>query len=474
MPKTIKKVVLPPKLERKKRVAAYARVSSGKDAMLHSLSSQVAYYSSLIQKHGDWEYAGVYADEAMTGTMESRDEFQRLLADCRVGRIDLILTKSISRFARNTVILLETVRELKLLEVDVFFEEQNIHTMSAEGELMITILASYAQEESLSASENQKWRIKRNFEEGKPWDCTLLGYRAKNGVFEIVPEEAETVRLVFKWYLEGLGRQAIANQLNELGIPTRFEKSWHQDTIRKMLRNEKYAGDLLLQKTFRTDHLTKQTRTNHGELPMYHVQDAHEPIIDRETFDAVQRELVRRAESVQVKPGSATAFTGKIRCGICGKNYRRKTTHTGIVWVCATYNTKGKKYCASKQIPEETLKTLTTEMLDCDSFDEGIFADRIVFITALPNNTLEFTFTDGHTENATWQDRSRSESWTDEMRQAAAEKTRKRSEKNAKSNNDDTSHKEPLHGSADGFSGETQGGRLRPRVYGQRGTADQL
>lgn len=429
MPKIIKKVVHPPKLERKKRVTAYARVSSGKDAMLHSLSAQVAYYSTLIQKHGDWEYAGVYADEAMTGTKECREEFQRLLADCRAGRIDLILTKSISRFARNTVTLLETVRELKLLEVDVFFEEQNIHTMSAEGELMMTILASYAQEESRSASENQKWRIKRNFEAGKPWDCTMLGYRAKNGVFEIVPEEAETVRLVFKWYLEGLGRQAIANRLNELGVPTRFEKTWHQDTISKMLRNEKYAGDLHLQKTFRTDHLTKQTRINHGELPMYLVQDAHEPIIDRVTFDAVQRELARRADSVQVKTGSATAFTGKMRCGICGKNYRRKTTHTGIAWVCATYNTKGKKYCASKQIPEETLKAVTAEVLGCDYFDEDAFTERIVFMTALPNNTLEFTFLDGHLEKATWQDRSRSESWTEEMRRAAAEKTRKRSEK---------------------------------------------
>ena len=429
MPKTIKKVAHPLKLERKKRVAAYARVSSGKDAMLHSLSSQVAYYSSLIQKRGDWEYAGVYADEAMTGTKECRDEFQRLLADCRAGRIDLILTKSISRFARNTVTLLETVRELKLLEVDVFFEEQNIHTQSSEGELMMTILASYAQEESLSASENQKWRIKRNFEAGKPWDCTILGYRAKDGVFEIVPEEAETVGLVFKWYLEGLGRQAIANRLNEMGVPTRFEKTWHQDTISKMLRNEKYVGDLLLQKTFRTDHLTKQTMINRGELPMYLVQDAHEPIIDRATFDAVQRELARRADSVQIKSGSATAFTGKIRCGICGKNYRRKTTHTGITWVCATYNTKGKKYCASKQIPEKTLKAVTAEVLSCDCFDEDAFTELIAYISALPNNTLEFIFSDGHSKKATWQDRSRSDSWTAKMRQAAAEKTRKRSDK---------------------------------------------
>lgn len=428
MPKTIKRVAHPPKLERKKRVAAYARVSSGKDAMLHSLSSQVAYYSSLIQKHGDWEYAGVYADEAMTGTKECRDEFQRLLADCRAGHIDLILTKSISRFSRNTLTLLETVRELKTLDVDVYFEEQNIHTMSAEGELMMTILASYAQEESLSASENQKWRIKRNFEAGKPWDCTMLGYRVKDGVFELIPKEAETVRLVFSLFLKGYGKQAIANKLNDMGVATRFGKEWHEDTIRKILRNEKHVGDMLLQKTFRSDHLTKQTKINHGELPMYHVQDAHEPIIDRATFDAVQQELARRADSAQVKPGSATVFTGKIRCGICGKNYRRKTTHTSITWACATYNTKGKKYCASKQIPEETLKAVTAGVFGITSFDEDAFAECIAFITVLPDNTLEYAFTDRHTVRTTWKDRSRAESWTEEMRHAAAERTRKWSE----------------------------------------------
>ena len=151
-----------------KRVAAYARVSSGKDAMLHSLSAQISYYSDLIQNHSGWQYAGVYADEALTGTKDNRENFQRLLADCRAGNVDMVITKSISRFARNTVTLLETVRELKNMGVDVFFEEQNIHSLSADGELMLTILASYAQEESLSASENQKWRVKRNFENGMP------------------------------------------------------------------------------------------------------------------------------------------------------------------------------------------------------------------------------------------------------------------------------------------------------------------
>ena len=404
------------------RVAAYARVSCGKDEMLHSLAAQVSYYSELIQKRRDWEYVGVYADEAKTGTKDSRESFQRLLADCRAGSIDMVITKSISRFARNTVTLLETVRELKVLGIDVLFEEQGIHSMSADGELMLTILASYAQEESLSASENQKWRVRKNFEEGKPWDCTMLGYRAKDGVFQIVPDEAETIRLVFSMFLEGSGKQAIANRLNEMCVPTRFGKEWHKDTIWNILRNENYVGDMLLQKTFRSDHLTKQTKINRGELPMYHVQDAHEPIIDRAAFDAVQQELARRADSAQAKPGSTTVFSGKIRCGICGKNYRRKTTHARITWVCTTYNTKGKKYCASKQIPEETLKAVCANELGSSGFEETAFAERVDFITALPDNTLELTFTDGYTVRTTWKDRCRSESWTDDKRQAAREK----------------------------------------------------
>ena len=410
------------------RVAAYARVSSGKDAMLQSLAAQISYYSELIQKHRGWEYVGVYADEAKTGTKDSRENFQRLLVDCRAGKIDMVITKSISRFARNTITLLETVRELKTLGTDVFFEEQNIHSISADGELMLTILASYAQEESLSASENQKWRIKKNFEEGKPWNCTILGYRAKDGVFEIITEEAETVRLVFTLYFEGFGKQAIANRLNEMGAATRFGKGWHQDTIAKILRNEKYAGDLLLQKTFRTDHLTKQTRINHGELSQYLVQEAHEPIIDRATFDAVQAEIERRANKTTVKKGTATVFTGKIRCGVCGKNYRRKTTKTGFVWICATFNTKGKKFCASKQIPEETLKAVCAEALGTGSFDDDTFAAHIDFITALPDNVLEFHFKDGQTTAVGWQDRSRRESWTDDKRQAAREKATRRND----------------------------------------------
>ena len=250
MERTIRQVEFPVEAPTLTRVAAYARVSSGKDAMLHSLSAQVSYYSNLIQKHPGWQYCGVYADEALTGTKDTRENFQRLLTDCRAGKLDLIITKSISRFARNTVTLLETVRELKLLGINVYFEEQNIFTLSADGELMMTILASYAQEESRSASENQKWRIRANFKDGLPWNGTVLGYRIENGVYEPVAEEAELVQLIFSLYNGGWGTYKIAKFLNKSGYRTRRGKQWTHGSLQKLLNNYAYTGNLLLQTTF--------------------------------------------------------------------------------------------------------------------------------------------------------------------------------------------------------------------------------
>jgi len=404
-----------------KRVAAYARVSSGKDAMLHSLSAQVSYYSDFIQQHPGWLYCGVYADEALTGTKDDREGFQRLLAECRAGNVDMVITKSISRFARNTVTLLETVRELKNLGVDVFFEEQHIHTVSAEGELMMTILASYAQEESLSASENQKWRIQRNFEEGKPWNCTMLGYRQKDGWPAVVPEEAEIVRGIYHDYLSGLGVQGIAKKLNENGVPSRMGKNWSRHCINGILRNPTYTGCLLLQRKYRENHLTKRTLDNKGELPMYSVENSHEPIIDREMFDAVQAEIERRAKkhAPKSKKQDVYSFTGLITCGLCGKNYRRKVTATSPVWICSTYNTLGKSSCPSKQIPEETLLSETAAALGLPAFDDDIFSERIERIEVPEPNHLLYVFKDGNTVRRAWQDRSRAESWTLEMKETA-------------------------------------------------------
>lgn len=424
----IEQVSFPEQAPRLKRVAAYARVSSGKDAMLHSLSAQVSAYSEMIQKHPGWQYVGVYADEAKTGTKASRENFQRLLADCRSGKVDMIITKSISRFARNTVTVLKTVRELKAIEVDVFFEEQNIHTLSADGELMMTILAGYAEAESRSASENMKWRIKKKFEEGSPWDGTILGYRYKSGGYVIYPEEAEIVRRIFQEYLSGKGTVAIMNGLNADGIKTRYGNEWHQHAVCDILRNSTYTGNLLLQKTYRENYLTKKTLINTGELPKYIATGTHEAIISEEDFNAVQAEIERRAAKYAPAEKDCMKrypFSALIVCDNCGKNYRRKVTRSGTVWICSTFNTKGKLFCPSKQIPEKTLIAVTEELIG----NIETIHDNITAIRAKNDNTLVLCLADGTQTVKRWQDRSRAESWTDEMKSSAREKTLKRQEK---------------------------------------------
>lgn len=407
------------------KVAAYARVSSSKDTMLHSLSEQVHAYSSLIQSNPEWLFAGVYIDEGITGTKESRPEFQRMMEDCRKGKIDLIITKSISRFARNTLTLLSAVRELKKLGIGVFFEEQQINTLSAEGEFIITILASVAQEESRSMSENMKWRIRKNFEEGKPWCGTILGYRIENGKYVIVPEEAKIVKRIFMEYLNGDGTNKIIRRLIEDNIPTRKNKEWHETVIVKILTHYAYTGNLLLQRFYRRDFLTKETVINQGELPMYHVEEAHEPIIDIETYNAVQYEMARRSEIAnRSKERQAKyPFTGIMFCDNCGKTYRRKITATQPVWICYTFNSLGKRYCASKQIPERTLEEVTLTVAPLDEIEK---------IMVKANNTLDYHLKNGHIITKVWVDRSRSESWTKEKRDAAREKKAERDRQNAK------------------------------------------
>ncbi|MFZ5988068.1 MAG: recombinase family protein [Bacillota bacterium] len=436
MMRSIRKIEpLAAKLPAKKRVAAYARVSSGKDAMLHSLSSQISYYSEFIQKHRGWEYIGVYADEAITGTKENRTEFQRLLADCRNGKIDMIITKSISRFARNTVTMLESVRELKSLNVDVFFEKENIHSMSGDGELMLTILASFAQEESRSVSENCKWRIRNKFKNGIPNTLDVYGYTISKGNFEINPKEAEVVRLIFSDFLSGMGRLAIAKKLNSLGLRTKNHKEWDSCKIKEILLNEKYAGDLLLQKKYISDHLEKRTRLNDGRLPRYYVSNNHEAIIDRDVFNQVKEEFQSR--TAKFKAGTATTnvypFTGRIVCGRCGAFYHRKLNNAGTkyqkeVWICSTYNRFGKKRCGAKQIPEKVLLSLVTDVLGISEFDEKLFKLNIKEIQVPEDNTLAFVFMDGRIVQREWKYKSRSESWTEETRQQVRERNWKRVE----------------------------------------------
>lgn len=433
-----KRNAIPLHLLHRKRVAAYARVSSGKDAMLESLSAQISYYSGYIQRHIDWDFAGVYVDEAVTGTKDTRKEFQRMLEDCRTGKIDMIVTKSVTRFARNTVTTLATARDLKLLGIDIYFEKENVHSISGDGEFMLSILAAYAQEESRNASERCKWRIRKMFQEGRPTFMRMQGYRLYEGKFYVVPSEAETVRQIFADYLGGLGKTAIAKKLNRMGVPTMYGGLWKVNSISHILSNDKYTGNMILQKTFRLDHITKKTCINNGELPMYQIENSHEAIIGQEMFEAVQREIERRAmlhRPLKVKP--TYPFTGLICCGTCGTHYRHKITGAGSkyakpVWICSTFNILGRECCDSQQIPENILLAKTAEVLGLATFNETAFADRISGIQVQDHNRLVFVFKDGHTVAVEWKHPSRRESWTPAMKQAARKKQLKINEKRRK------------------------------------------
>lgn len=430
MKKTIRKIMPSvPQMPVQKRVGAYARVSDGKDTMLHSLSAQVSYYSELIQRNPAWAYAGVYADEALTGTKDNRKDFQRMLADCRAGKLDMVITKSISRFARNTVTLLETVRELKKLGVDVYFEEQNIHSMSGDGELMLTILASYAQEESRSVSENCKWRIRKQFEAGELANWRFMyGYRIIKGIVAIQPEEAAVVRWVFYAYLDGTGVSEIARTLREKNIPSYNGGLWIPKRVHAMLKNEKYAGNALLQKKYVADHLTKQLKINHGELPKYYAEGTHPAIIAPEIFRLTQEKMERNRQESNIAFDAPAyhAFTGMIICDKCGKYYRRKVSRTEVAWNCATYLTLGKRQCHTKQIPEDLLMDVTAAVLGIHAFDEVQFKKTVQEIRVPAFNRLIFVLKDGRRMERNWQDKSRSASWTDEMREQAAVHARRR------------------------------------------------
>ena len=413
---------------KRKRVAAYARVSSGKDAQLHSLSAQISYYNDYIGSRGDWELVGIYADEAITGTKESRPEFQRLLTDCRDKKIDMVIAKSITRLARNTVTLLETARELKSLDIDIFFEKENIHTLSTDGELMLTLLASFAQEESRSASENVKWRIRKKFESGIPTGSSLLGYQFKDGTLQVVPEEAEIVRQIFSDFLSGMGRVAIARKLNRMGLTTKEGNLWGINSLYYILRNEKYTGNLLLQKTYSLDHISKKNVINRGELPMYFVENSHEAIIDKDTFDKVQQELDRRAEKYYHPDTEQTShlLTGLIHCGLCGKRYRRRIIHANskykkAVWICPTFDNCGKAVCPSQQIPESILLDKTAEVMGGISCDRETLLQQVKEIQVPGHNRLIYVFSNGDTQEVCWLNPSRRESWTKEKKQKARE-----------------------------------------------------
>lgn len=413
-----------PQIRKRRRVAAYARVSMESERLMHSLSAQVSYYSALIQKNPEWEYAGVYADEGITGTkVSARPEFQRLIADCEAGLIDLVLVKSISRFARNTVDLLQIIRHLKEIGVEVRFEEQNISTFSNDGELMLTILASFAQEECVSISENVKWGTRKRFEQGIPnGQFRIFGYRWENDRLVIVPEEAAVVRRIFANFLAGKSRLETERELAAEGITTREGKRWVDSNIKVVLTNITYTGNMLFQKEFIEDPITKHRKKNRGELPQYYVEDTHEAIIDKETFDYVQAEIARRKKlgALANKSLNITAFTGMVQCPHCGCSYMHSTRsdrgNFQEFWVCGNTKKKGSTCPVKGSVPERILEQETAAVLGLDAFDGKELRDRVDHISVPERRVLVFRLKNGSEIIRHWVSTAKKDCWTDEYK----------------------------------------------------------
>lgn len=437
-------------LPKLKRVAAYARVSVERGRTLHSYSAQVSYYNELIQKNPEWEFAGVYSDLGISGTgIEKRNDFKRLLQDCEEGKIDIILTKSISRFARNTVDLLNVVRHLKELGIEVRFEKEGISSLTGDGELMLSILASFAQEEVISTSNNIKWAIKKKFESGKP-QCRykIYGYRWDGDNLVIEPEEAKIVKLIFQMYLNKVSAERMEIELKEMGVIATNGGYFNIGTIRDMLLNITYTGNLLLQKSYTPNPLVRRKVKNNGELPKYYVENNHEAIIPMEMFIQVQEERKRRkAEGQRANFGkNITCFSCRVKCPICGKNYMRNSrskNSDGIkahIWTCGTRLTGGSKACPGKTINEIALKRVSAKVLGLDEFDSNAFDEQIKKVIVIGDDLLEFHFNDGKIISEKWEYNARKEYWTEEKRRERGEKLKKIwREKNDKKSNNNTS-----------------------------------
>jgi len=338
----------PPKPESKgkKRIAAYCRVSSDKDEQMHSLAAQTAFYTKSLTEDENCAFAGVYADEGISGTRATnRPQFQKLIEDCRNGLVSGIVTKSVSRFGRNTLDTLVYTRELRALGIDVFFEKENIHSCNAEGELLLTLMAAFAESESANMSDNIKWGKRRRYEQGLAESLPLgnvYGYCKKDGVLAIDVQEAVVVRRIYREYLDGLSYEMISAGLNTDSIPTRRGNDiWYNKTVQNIVLNEKYAGDVIFQKTFNLDGISKKHIPNRGELPQYMVEDCIPAIIDRTTWQLVQLEVKRRQKRTHVIPSPEYPFRGRVVCGTCGRSVIQQTTRGNagtynIIWRCSS------------------------------------------------------------------------------------------------------------------------------------------
>ncbi len=361
IPATLNRFTAAPVTEvRKRRVAGYARVSTDSEEQASSYEAQMSYYQEYIGSRDDWEFVGMYSDEGISATnTKHREGFNKMIEDALAGKIDLIVTKSVSRFARNTVDSLTTVRKLKEKGVEIYFEKENIWTLDSKGELLITIMSSLAQEESRSISENTTWGKRKQFADGKAsvGYSTFLGYGQD---FKIIPEEAKTVELIYDLFISGLSIYAIKQELERRGLKAPAGgKTWHVSSVRSILTNEKYKGDALLQKEFTVDFLEKTRKKNEGEVQQYYVEGHHEAIIPPRRFAEVQAELKRR--EAMTKYSGVSIFSNKIKCGCCGGWYGSKVWHSNdkyrkVIYRCNHKYGKEKKVCGTPTLTEPELK----------------------------------------------------------------------------------------------------------------------
>ena len=363
----------------RKRVCAYARVSTDKDDQANSYESQCKYFTEYIQQHSDWDFAGIYADEGITGTsIKKRENFRQMITDAENGLIDLILTKEVSRFARNTVDTLTFTRELKKRGIYIIFLNDNINTQDNDGELRLSIMATIAQDESRKTSERVKWGQKRRLEQGVVFGRDMLGYAVRNGKLYLNEDEAEIVRLIFhKFTDEGKGTHVIARELREAGIRPMRVKEWSNTVILRLLRNEKYVGDLCQKKTYTPDYLSHEKRYNRGAEEKVYIRDHHPEIaiIDRDLWDRTQAELARRSPSPEAKAKHSSRYwcSGKLWCGVCGGRLisRSKILSAGgnyrawRCWEASKHGTPKKDLygnpvgCAGKSVNDRTIRALT-------------------------------------------------------------------------------------------------------------------
>ena len=377
------------------RVAAYCRVSTDSDAQLESLDAQKTHYENYINGREDWEFAGLYFDEGISGTKkEKRPALLQMIADCRAGKIDFVITKSISRFARNTTDCLEMVRKLLELDIPIYFEKENLNTSSMESELFLAILSSMAEGESTSISENNKWSIQRRFKNGTfKLSYPPYGYDWDGEQMVINPEQAETVRWIFEQVLSGKGTHAISEELNANGIPTKKGGRWTPTTVRGMISNEKYTGDVIFQKTYTDSQFNRHV--NYGQKDQYAMSDHHEAIISREVFEAANALIAQRGKEKGIIKGSEKyqsryCFSGKIVCGECGDTFKRRihstTTHKYAAWCCNTH-IEDKSRCSMKYIRDDAVKAAFVTMIN-----KLIFAHSMVlkpYVESLQNGCTD-------------------------------------------------------------------------------------